>query len=61
MRKTISQPWKLRLVFSRDHDEVIELPGALSTRSVWQHVRETYYPRRPAIQVLTRGGKQLKV
>lgn len=60
VRKTSTQPWQIRLVFSRDHEEMIELPATMNTRSVWQHIRQTYYPRCPAIHVLARGRRQQK-
>jgi hypothetical protein len=61
MRKTITQPWRFRLVFSRDHEEEIEMPGTMSARTAWREIRETFYPRKPSIRVITRGRKQLKV
>jgi len=61
MRKTVTQLWRLRLIFSRDHTEEIELPAAMSPRAVWRHVGQMYRPSRPAIHILSRGRKQLKV
>jgi hypothetical protein len=59
-RKTVTQPWQLRLVFRGGHEEEIALPASMSARSVWKHVRELY-PERPGIRVIARGRKQLKV
>jgi hypothetical protein len=48
------QPWQVKLVFSRDKHEIIELPATLSTRRAYLHIREHYPPcavhilRRPA-------------
>jgi len=61
VRKTITQPWQVRLVFGRDHDEVIELPATMSAREVWKHIQERYHGTQPAIHILTRGRKQMKM
>lgn len=45
--------WRVLLVFSRDREEVIELPPTLSMRALWRWVRENY-PGRCSIRVLHR-------
>jgi hypothetical protein len=42
--------WKVRLVFSRTHEQIVELPGTLSRCAIWRHVRHSY--QRCAIHVL---------